>query len=105
MSNIISVNDDEFLAVVEKGLVLVDFFAEWCGPCKMLAPVIEQISNDLSGKLKVVKVDVDHAQQIAGKFEITSIPTLILFKDGKEAGRLIGLQDSDSINELISQHL
>ena len=64
--------------------VLVDFWATWCGPCKMLAPTIEQLAEELSGEVVVAKLDVDQAQEIAMKYQVMSIPTLVLFKDGKE---------------------
>ena len=70
--------------------VLVDFWADWCGPCKMIAPVLEELSGELSGKLKIVKVDVDASPGIATKYVIQSIPTLMLFKDGEMVDRQMG---------------
>jgi len=70
--------------------VLVDFWAEWCGPCRMVAPVLEQIAAEQSGKLKIVKLNVDENQQTAYKFQVQSIPTFILFKNGKMADRMLG---------------
>jgi thioredoxin 1 len=70
--------------------VLVDFWAVWCGPCRMVAPHVDAIAAELAGKVKVVKVDVDSEPEIAGRFGIMSIPTLMIFKDGKEADRIIG---------------
>ena len=70
--------------------VLVDFWAEWCGPCKMIAPVLEEIADDSNGKLKIGKLNIDENLEVARKFEVMSIPTLILFKDGEPQHRIIG---------------
>jgi thioredoxin 1 len=70
--------------------VLVDFWAEWCGPCKMIAPTLEEISKDYAGRLKIAKVNVDEALDVARRFEVMSIPTLILFKDGEARLRIVG---------------
>ena len=72
--------------------VLVDFWATWCAPCRALAPVVEELSNSYSGRVKVVKLDTDQAPDVAMQFEVRSIPTLILFKDGKPVGRWVGVQ-------------
>jgi len=90
--SIVHVNDKNFKEEVLKAElpVLVDFFAEWCGPCKMMAPVLEDISKEYSGKIKVVKVDVDHAGSSAAHYGIMSVPTLMLFKDGKVVSQSAG---------------
>ena len=85
--------------------VLVDFWAEWCGPCRMIAPIVEEIAKDLSGKLKVVKVNVDEAQELASQFNIMSIPTLILFKDGEPVDMIIGAMSKDQMLEKINPQL
>jgi thioredoxin 1 len=92
MSSVPEVNDGTFQQEVVKAdlPVLVDFYAQWCGPCKILAPVIDEIAKELSGKIKVVKVDVDEAQETAAGFGITSIPTLIVLQQGKELHRRVG---------------
>ncbi|HYE99468.1 MAG TPA: thioredoxin [Planctomycetota bacterium] len=92
MSNVAQVNDASFQKeVAEAGLpVLVDFYATWCGPCKALAPVVDEIAKDLQGKLKVVKVDVDDAQDTASTYGIMSVPTLVVFKKGQEVFRKVG---------------
>lgn len=80
--------------------VLVDFYAEWCGPCKMMAPIIEEIAGELQGKAKVGKINVDENQELAMEYNVMSIPTLIIFKDGKEAKRFVGVTDKeDLLNE------
>lgn len=81
--------------------VLVDFWAAWCGPCKMMAPVLEELSDDMVGKLKVAKLDVDANPQTAGAYNIMSIPTLVLFKDGKAVKQIVGFRPKqDLMNQL-----
>ena len=80
------VNTEEFNALMNEDAVLVDFFATWCGPCKMLTPVLESVANKLDGKVKIVKVDVDESPDLAQRFGIMSVPTMILFKKGQQAG-------------------
>jgi thioredoxin 1 len=94
--------DDNFDQEIKKGVTLVDFYANWCGPCRTLAPILEQVGNELSGKASVAKVDIDSEQGTAARFEISSVPTMILFKDGKEVGRLIGLRTADAIKDFIN---
>jgi len=77
--------------------VLVDFWATWCGPCRMLAPVVEQLANDYAGKVKVCKMDVDQGMNTAGKYQISSVPTLIAFKNGQVVFQAGGLQSKDAL--------
>ena len=77
--------------------VLVDFFATWCGPCKRLAPTIDEISNDMKGTADVYKLDIDEAQEVAAKYRVSSVPTLILFKDGQPAKKIVGAQPKAAI--------
>lgn len=81
--------------------VLVDFWADWCGPCHMLAPVIKEVASDLSGKVKVIKIDVDKNQAIAGKYQIRSIPTMILFRNGNPIWRQSGVLTKEQILQSI----
>jgi len=92
MSNVKQVSDGEFEVEVlqSKTPVLVDFFAEWCGPCKMMAPILDELARDYAGKLKVVKVDVDQSAETAALFGVTAMPTFVLVKDGKETFRRMG---------------
>lgn len=92
MSNVPAVNDQSFQQEVVSSAtpVLVDFYATWCGPCQVLAPVVDQISQELSGKLKVVKVDIDEAQDSTANHGVTAVPTLLVFKGGKEVYRRQG---------------
>ena len=92
MSNVKQVSDGTFEAEVLKSEtpVLIDFFAEWCGPCKMMAPVLDEVARDYAGTLKVVKVDVDEAGETAARFGVTAMPTFVLVKNGREAFRRVG---------------
>jgi thioredoxin 1 len=85
--------------------VLVDFWAEWCGPCRMIAPVVEELANEYNGKLKVTKVDVDANPQISMDFSIRSIPTLMIFKDGKAVDQIIGAVPKRNLVDKVSQYV
>ncbi len=85
--------------------VLVDFWAEWCGPCKMIAPVLEEIATEKSGSLRIAKLNVDEAQGVARRFEVMSIPTLILFKDGKPVKRVVGAKPKQALLDDISEFI
>lgn len=81
--------------------VLVDFFADWCGPCKMMAPIVEELATELEGKAKVGKLNVDENSDIAVEYNVMSIPTLIVFKNGKEEKRLVGVRDKEELLRLL----
>lgn len=85
--------------------VLVDFWAEWCGPCRALAPKLEEIATEMGSKVKIVKMNVDENQKTPGQFGIRGIPALLLFKDGKQVGELVGNQPKDSITEFLKSHM
>jgi thioredoxin 1 len=97
--------DETFDEGIAKGVVLVDFYADWCGPCRMLAPVIEELAQEMEGKMVIAKVDTDQAMNVAAKFEVTSIPTLILFKEGQPVKRIVGLKDLDSLRKMVNEVL
>lgn len=101
---IINATDQNFEENTKEGLVLVDFWAPWCGPCKMIAPVLEELSGDVEGKANIVKVDVDDNQETAGKYGIMSIPTLLLFKDGEVVDKVVGFKPKEALAELIEKH-
>lgn len=101
MSDVVHLNDDSFPTAIANGTVLVDFSAEWCGPCKMLAPILEQLASEARGRATIAKIDVDEAQKTAAHFDITSVPTLILFVDGEEKYRAVGLKDLGTLKNLL----
>lgn len=98
-------NDENFEQKIAKGVVLVDFFATWCGPCKMLSPTIEEIADESNGDYTVYKVDIDECEDTVLDYGIMSVPTLIIFKDGQEDTRIIGVQPKavllDALKEVI----
>ena len=106
-ANIIALTDATFDEEIANGSepVLVDFWAEWCGPCKAIAPILEDIAGERQGKLRIAKVDVDTNAEIARRFEVMSIPTLILFKDGKPELRLVGAKGKGQLLEELEAFL
>ena len=103
MSNVIEVSSEQFVSEVEQhsGKVLVDFYAPWCGPCKMIAPVVEQISTEFS-ELKVVKVNADNAQELMAKFGIRGIPTLLLIDNGEVIATKVGAASVSQVREFVA---
>ena len=101
----IEINETNYQNEVEaaKGLVLLDFYATWCGPCKMLAPVLDEIGTELDD-VKICKTDVDEAMALAGKFNVQSIPTVVLFRDGKVVDSFVGFRAKDQILAMIEKH-
>lgn len=104
MSEVV-LNADNFKDEIASGVVLVDFFATWCGPCKMLSPIIEELATEFEGKAKIARLDVDQAPHIAGEFGVQSIPTIIIFKDGKEVDRMIGFQGKEVFKDRLDNAL
>ena len=105
-SHTVAVTDDSFAAEVDqaKGLVLVDFWATWCGPCVAIAPYLDKIAESNAGKLKVAKLDVDQNQKTAMRFNVRSIPTMMFFKDGKHVDTLVGANPG-VLQQKVQQHL
>lgn len=105
MSDYVVLNEDNFDNTVANGLVLVDFWATWCSPCKMLAPTIDAIATEYKDRVVVGKVDVDESEAIARRFGIMSIPTLFLFKDGEVVEKLVGYRLKMELEQLLNKYL
>ena len=97
MGKYIDATSADFDSLTKEGVCLVDFWAPWCGPCRMLGPVIEELAEEFDGKAKVLKVNTDDEQELAQKFGIRSIPTVVLMKDGKESETMMGVQSKDDL--------
>ena len=105
-NNTIALTDQNFDEVVNgSDVVLVDFWAPWCGPCKMLSPVIDEIADEYAGKAKICKVDTDDSREAAMKFNISSIPTIIIFKNGQMEKQWVGLVSKDDITDVLDELL
>jgi len=94
---------DNFNQSIESGVSLVDFWAPWCGPCKMQLPIVEELATELEGKATIGKINVDDQPELAAQFGVMSIPTLILFKDGQPVDKMVGLQSKDALKAKIEK--
>jgi thioredoxin 1 len=92
-------SNGEFESFISEGIVVVDFYADWCMPCLMMAPVVDELSETFKGKIKFGKINIDDNQQIAGKFGVSSIPNFVVFKDGKKVGQFVGGMSSEDFEE------
>ncbi len=101
----LTITDDNFSQETESGLTLVDFWAPWCGPCRLVSPVIEELAGDYGGRMKVGKLNVDENLKTSEKFRVMSIPTVILFKDGEAVEVMIGAQPKSAYQARIERHL
>ena len=106
MANMMAVTDDNFASEIEQasGLAVVDFWAEWCGPCRAIGPIVEQLATEYAGKAKVTKLDVDANQITAMKYNVRSIPTILFFKDGKVVDQVIGLMPKPQLDLKFQKH-
>ncbi len=107
MSAVVETTDDNFQKeVLDSDIpVLVDFWAPWCGPCKMLAPTLEEISRENNGKIKIVKINIDENQEMAGKFGIRSIPTMMIFNKGELKNQIVGSLPKEQIEKIILEEI
>jgi len=107
MSDIAQITDDSFEAdVLNSDIpVLIDFWATWCGPCKMIAPILEQISEDMAGKIKICKIDVDTNTEMASKFNVRGVPTLMIFKDGNLEASKVGVLSKPQLTQFIEENI
>lgn len=103
--HLVYLDDSNFKSTISKGVTLVDFYADWCGPCRMIAPIIEELSTEFNGKAKIAKLDIEKAQEVTSEFQVTSIPTIILFKDGNEIKRIVGLRDRETLKNMVLEEL
>lgn len=99
---ILNLNDSNFKQMIASGVSIVDFWAEWCMPCKMMAPILNGVANEVPDGVKVCKLNVDQAKQTAAKYNVRSIPTMIVFKNGKEVKRIVGVKQKGFILNQIS---
>ncbi|MFD2610864.1 thioredoxin [Paenibacillus gansuensis] len=103
---IVNVTDNSFGSEVENsGTVLVDFWAPWCGPCKMIAPVLEELDKEIGEQVKIAKVNVDDNPESASRFGVMSIPTLIVFKDGQPVDKVVGFNSKDALKNVLTMHI
>ncbi|MBU9721198.1 MULTISPECIES: thioredoxin [Bacillaceae] len=102
---IVNVTDQNFGSETGQGVVLADFWAPWCGPCKMIAPVLEELDGEMGDKVKIVKLDVDENQETASKYGVMSIPTLLVFKDGEVVDQVVGFQPKEALASVLNKHV
>ncbi len=105
MSHYIELTEENFESTIKKGVALVDFWAPWCGPCKMLSPVIDELASEYEGKAKICKVNTDEQEELSAKFGIRSIPTLLFTKDGEVVHQLVGVQAKVALKEQLNKLL
>jgi len=105
MGKYIELTNDNFESTIAKGVSMVDFWAPWCGPCRMIAPVVDELAEEFEGKANICKVNTDEQQEIAAKYGIRSIPTILFFKDGEMVDQMVGAASKDVFAEKINSQL
>ena len=104
MAKVINASEFKDLVLDSKGIVLVDFFATWCGPCKALAPTLEKLAPEFEGKVNIYKVDIDKSQQLASQYRVMSVPTMKIFKDGEVVETIAGLQSESALRDKLKYY-
>ena len=99
------VDSNDFKNEIGNGITVVDFSATWCGPCKMLSPVLEDLAGDMEGKVNFIKVDIDQSLDLASEYQISSVPTMVIFKDSQKVNQLVGFLPKEKIKEVIESSL
>ncbi len=105
MSNATALSKDSFESTVGNGVTLVDFWAEWCGPCKAIAPIIDELAGEYEGKATIAKVDVDSEPELAAQFGVSSIPTLLVIKNGEEVNRFVGVTAKTELSSALDAQI
>ena len=105
IKKIVHITDNTFDETIKSGVVLVDFWATWCGPCRMQAPILEEVNKEMAGKITIAKVDIDQNRNTANRFGIMNIPTLIIFKNGKQVNTFVGLTEKDELIKTLNKVL
>lgn len=103
-AELVTLNESNFDASVAEGVTLVDFWAPWCGPCRMQTPVLEDLAGQVASAVRIAKVNVDEQPALAGRFQVSGIPLLVVLKDGREVQRMVGLQTKQALMSVLSQH-
>lgn len=104
-ANIINITEQNFQETIKSGITMVDFWAPWCGPCRVQGAILDKIREKINGKARVVKVDVDNERELAGSYEVQSIPTLIVFKDGRPVKRMVGVHSESQLIDVIENSM
>jgi len=104
-NEVVSLSDQNFDETIKSGVTLIDFWATWCKPCKLQAPIVEEINKELAGKAKICKIDIDNSRDIANRFGIQSIPTIIIFKEGKAVEQFVGVTSKEELLAAIQKQL